>query len=94
MAVRPSSATTNGVQVTVASTYVPERSSPAQNYYFFAYRVHIENVGEEVVQLVTRHWIITDADGAIHVLQYEMVPAPSGWQINGVRILRAPDVGA
>jgi len=60
-----SMAITRGVQVEVASTYVPERSDPERDYYFFAYRVRISNVGDDVVQLVTRHWIITDADGRV-----------------------------
>ncbi len=38
--------------------------------------------------------IVTDAAGSVHVLDYQMVPAGEGWQINGVHILRAPDVGA
>jgi ApaG protein len=43
--------------------YVPERSSPPQAHYFFAYHVRIANEGDETVQLVSRHWIITDGDG-------------------------------
>jgi ApaG protein len=51
------------VRVQVRSAYLPERSSPADGHYFFTYRVRISNEGEETVQLVSRHWIITDADG-------------------------------
>ncbi len=57
--------TTRGVLVEVESTYVPERSQPMQNRWFFAYRIRITNHGQEVVQLVSRHWIITDANGQI-----------------------------
>lgn len=60
-----SSITTRGVRVEVKSLYVPERSQPAQSYYFFAYRVDISNVGEEPVQLISRHWVITDGDGQV-----------------------------
>ncbi len=56
---------TRGVRVQVRSTYVPERSAPAEGHYFFAYRVRISNEGEERVQLVSREWIITDADGHV-----------------------------
>lgn len=49
----------------VRGTYVPERSSPAESHYFFSYRVRISNEGEETVQLVSREWIITDADGNV-----------------------------
>jgi ApaG protein len=58
-----SDATTRGVRVQVRTAYLPERSSPADSHYFFTYRVRISNQGEETVQLVSRHWIITDADG-------------------------------
>ncbi len=37
--------------------------------------------------------IVTDAAGAVHVLDYQMIPAGEGWQINAVHILRAPDLG-
>jgi ApaG protein len=57
-----SEAVTRGVRVRVKSTYVEERSSPPQQF-FFAYQVSIANEGDETVQLVSRHWIITDGDG-------------------------------
>ena len=38
--------------------------------------------------------LITDRDGVAHVLDYQMIPTPEGWQINGVQLLRAPGVGA
>ncbi|MEM8632051.1 MAG: DUF4864 domain-containing protein [Pseudomonadota bacterium] len=38
--------------------------------------------------------LITDAEGRIHTLDYQMIPTEGGWQINGVQILRAPDIGA
>ena len=60
-----SETTTNGVNVHVKSVFVRERSSIEDEYYFFAYRVTISNVGEEAVQLVSRHWIITDGDGQV-----------------------------
>jgi ApaG protein len=53
---------TRGVRVRVKSVYVEERSSPPQQF-FFAYQVRIANEGDETVQLVSRHWIITDGDG-------------------------------
>jgi ApaG protein len=63
-----SDTTTRGVRVQVHPTYVPERSSPADGRYFFAYRVRISNVGEETVQLVSRQWVITDADGHVETV--------------------------
>lgn len=38
--------------------------------------------------------MIRDAQGGLHVLDYQMVQTPNGWQINGVQLLPAPDVGA
>lgn len=63
--IRISDSTTRGVRVRVESLYVPERSSPRDDSYFFAYHVRISNVGDETVQLVSREWIITDADGEV-----------------------------
>jgi ApaG protein len=58
-----SDTTTRGVRVEVESAYVPERSSPPESQYFFAYRIRISNVGEETVQLISRHWVISDGNG-------------------------------
>jgi ApaG protein len=58
-----SDTTTNGIRVQVESFYVEERSDPENDRYFFAYRVRISNLGSETAQLVSREWIITDADG-------------------------------
>ncbi len=58
-----SDTTTRGVRVEVRSAYLPERSSPGDSQYLFAYRIRITNAGEETVQLLSRHWIITDGDG-------------------------------
>ena len=59
-----SDATTEGIHIHVDAVYVDERSNPRDNYYFFAYHVTISNVGERPAQLLSRVWIITDADGA------------------------------
>ena len=60
-----SEAVTNHVRVEVASQYAPEQSQPFQQQWFFYYTVHITNEGEEPVQLVSRHWVITDATGHV-----------------------------
>jgi ApaG protein len=56
---------TRGIRVQVASQYLPERSSPAEDQYFFTYRVRISNEGSERTRLVTREWIITDSNGDV-----------------------------
>jgi ApaG protein len=58
-----SEAVTRGVRVEVESAYVPEHSNPPADEWFFAYRVKITNEGDETVQLVSRHWVITDSNG-------------------------------
>jgi len=51
--------------VRVKSTYDAERSQPSQGQWFFLYTIRIINEGTETVQLLTRHWIITDANGHV-----------------------------
>lgn len=64
-----SSAVTNGVRVDVRSEYAPERSSPAENLWFFVYSIRITNEGAVPVQLLRRHWIIADALGQIEEVE-------------------------
>ena len=51
--------------MSVEPTYLETRSSPDSSQYFWAYRVIIENRGRETVQLLTRHWMITNARGEL-----------------------------
>ncbi len=60
-----SEACTRGIRVRVESEYVAERSQPERSEYFFVYRIEISNEGAETVQLLSRHWVITDAHGRI-----------------------------
>lgn len=60
-----STASTQGIKVTVKSVYVPEQSSPRTKRYVFAYTVRIENEGDHPAQLKSRHWIITDGNGRV-----------------------------
>jgi ApaG protein len=59
----PYLAITRGIAVSVEPTYLEENSSPGTSQYFWAYRVTIENEGRETVQLLNRHWMITNARG-------------------------------
>lgn len=59
------SQTTRSLTVTVKPIYLEDQSSPGDNHFVWAYRVRIENGGEETVQLLRRHWKITDAMGRI-----------------------------
>ncbi len=58
-----SEAVTNNVRVEVESQYAPDHSQPFQNHWFFHYTVKITNEGDDTVQLLSRHWVITDASG-------------------------------
>lgn len=63
--VRTSDSTTRGIRIEVRSEFLAERSSPREEQYLFQYHVRISNVGTETAQLVSREWIITNADGEV-----------------------------
>jgi len=60
-----SEAVTKGVRVEVESRYHADRSAPQQKHWFFSYTIRITNMGEKTVQLISRHWIITDNTGHV-----------------------------
>ena len=60
-----SEATTKNIKVQVKSQYDPRRSNPNQNEWFFLYTVRITNEGSDTVQLMSRHWVITDGMGKV-----------------------------
>jgi len=66
-------AVTQGVEVSVESFFVQQDSEPEQERYTFAYRVRLKNLGEEPVQLISRHWIITDSTGRVSHVKGEGV---------------------
>ena len=57
------SETTRSIRITVKPMYLEEQSSPTESHYVWAYHVQIENLGVDRVQLLTRHWQITDSMG-------------------------------
>jgi ApaG protein len=61
----PSEAVTKQIRVRVETEYAPSRSNPKQNHWFFLYTVRLTNEGRNTVQLISRHWIITDAMGQV-----------------------------
>jgi ApaG protein len=58
-------AVTHSIEVVVTPRFVADRSSPDNNYFFWAYTISITNNSKETVQLKTRHWRITDANGRL-----------------------------
>jgi ApaG protein len=61
------------VTVSAESFFIPEQSSPEQSRYFFAYRIRIQNTGEVRAQLLSRHWLITDANEKVEQVRGEGV---------------------
>lgn len=54
------------ISVTARSEYVPEQSDEAEGRYVFAYTITIRNTGTVAARLLSRHWIITDANNHVH----------------------------
>ena len=71
------SETTRSIRIAVEPFYVAEQSAPDTGRYVFGYRVTIENKGPEPVQLLARHWRITDARGRVIEV---LVPEVAGEQ--------------
>ena len=59
------SSITRSIRVSVKPVFLDEQSSPSNEHYVWAYQVRIENDGSETVQLINRHWHITDEIGRI-----------------------------
>lgn len=64
---------TDGVKISVETIYQPEYSNPANEHFMFAYRVNIENLTENSVQLLNRHWNIFDSNGTKREVEGEGV---------------------
>jgi ApaG protein len=66
-------AVTRNISVSVETRFLEGDSDPDEAYYVWAYRITIENLGAETVQLLTRHWQITDAMGRLQEVRGEGV---------------------
>ena len=53
------------ITVAVQTRFVPEQSQPESDRYVFAYTIRIANAGSVAARLISRHWIITDANGKV-----------------------------
>jgi ApaG protein len=69
----PYAETTAGITVRVAPRYLPEQSNPSAGRYVWSYHIRIENQSDRTVQLIARHWIITDGLGRVEEVQGEGV---------------------
>ncbi len=61
--------TTRGIRIQVRSEFLDERSSPRDGQYWFQYHVRITNIGSDTAQLVSRKWIITNAEGEVELVK-------------------------
>ncbi len=77
-----SEATTNGIRVEVLCRHSAENSRPHEDVWIFEYTVRITNLGGETVQLLSRHWIITDG--------FEQVKEVKGPGVVGEQPILAP----
>lgn len=64
---------TQGVKIIARPSYLAEQSQPDQNRWVWSYRITIANESDDAVQLVDRHWLITDAGGEIEEIRGEGV---------------------
>jgi ApaG protein len=69
----PNVATTAGITVRVAVSYLAEQSNPTLSRWFWSYHIRIENGSERSVQLLSRTWKIVDGRGGVHDVQGEGV---------------------
>jgi len=65
--------TTNNIKITVLQAYLQDYSEPGDNHYVWAYTIQVENLGDKTVQLLNRHWRITDAQGHLQEVRGEGV---------------------
>jgi ApaG protein len=61
------------IRVDVSTNYVDEQSKPDESRYVFAYTITIRNEGKVPARLMTRHWVITDANGKVQEVRGEGV---------------------
>ena len=65
--------TTRGIKISVITEYQPAYSSPMQFHYVFTYRITIENLSGQTIQLLNRHWYIHDANRLMKEVEGEGV---------------------
>ncbi|SDZ04496.1 ApaG protein [Lysobacter sp. yr284] len=65
--------------IDVATRYLDDQSAPEQDRYVFAYTIHIRNAGTVPARLVSRHWVITDANGKVQEVRGDGVVGEQPW---------------
>ncbi|MBB1088475.1 Co2+/Mg2+ efflux protein ApaG [Lysobacter sp. SG-8] len=67
------------LEIAVATRYLDDQSEPEQDRYVFAYTIQIRNTGSVSARLLSRHWIITDANGKVQEVEGEGVLGEQPW---------------
>lgn len=67
------------IAVAVQTRFLDDQSEPADNRYVFAYTIRIANLGEVPARLISRHWVITDANGQVQEVRGEGVVGEQPW---------------
>jgi len=69
----------HAIEVIVVTRFLDDQSIPEDDRYVFAYTIRIQNIGKVPAQLVSRHWIITDANGKVQEVNGEGVVGEQPW---------------
>jgi ApaG protein len=67
------------LDIDVATRFLDDQSAPEENRYAFAYTIRIRNAGRVPARLLTRHWIITDANGKVQEVRGDGVVGEQPW---------------
>jgi ApaG protein len=71
------------IDVQVESRFVSDQSKPSDNRYVFAYTITMRNAGDVPARLLTRHWVITDANGKVEEVRGDGVVGEQPWMRPG-----------
>ena len=67
------------ISVAVQTQFLQDQSAPGDNRFAFAYTIRISNVGEVPARLISRHWVITDANGKVQEVRGDGVVGEQPW---------------
>ena len=73
------SAPLHAIQVIVTTRFLEDQSIPEDDRYVFAYTIRIQNLGEVAAQLISRHWVVTDANGKVQDIRGDGVVGEQPW---------------
>ncbi|MHB1529069.1 MAG: Co2+/Mg2+ efflux protein ApaG [Acidiferrobacteraceae bacterium] len=74
----------HNIRIDVKTAYLEERSAPDTNRYVFAYTITITNTGSVAAKLMTRHWVITDANNKVQEVRGDGVVGEQPYLIPGM----------